>query len=111
MKPEIETDPETGEVISQKAMLMVANSCNSFWRTMPLLAEDPKNPDDINTDQEDHIYDCLRYMCMARPISTKPAKKRYPPGSFMADRAKYIRAKKYAGRRGISMAQAYTKVR
>jgi len=111
LKPEIELDEETGEVISQKAMLMVANSCKNFWRTMPLLAEDPKNPDDINTDQEDHIYDELRYMCMSRPIQTKKAPTKYPPGSFMADRAKYIRAKKYAKRRGCSMSQAYGRVR
>ena len=111
LKPEIELDEETGEVISQKAMLMVANSCKNFWRTMPLLAEDPKNPDDINTDQEDHIYDELRYMCMSRPIQTKKAPTKYPPGSFMADRAKHIRAKKYAKRRGCSMTEAYGRVR
>ena len=110
LKPIIETDSATGEVISQRAMLMVANSCNSFWRTMPLLAEDPKNPDDVNTDQEDHIYDEVRYMCMSRPLSPKKVNL-MPPDCFQAERARYIRAKKYAGRHSISMAQAYTRIR
>ena len=34
-----------------------------------------------------------------------------PPGSFQAERARYIRAKKYAARHRISIAQAYGKVR
>jgi len=110
LKPEIEVDPETGEVISQRAMLMIANSCNSFWRTMALLCEDPKNPDDINTDQEDHIYDAVRYMCMSRPLSPKKVNK-MPPDCFQAERARYIRAKKYAGRHNISMSQAYGRIR
>ena len=110
LKPEIEVDKETGEVVSQKAMLMIANSCNNFWRTIPLLAEDPKNPDDVNTDQEDHIYDEVRYMCMSRPIQPKKVT-RIPPGSFQAERARYIRAKKFAARHNVSMPQAYGRVR
>ena len=110
LKPEIEIGPGSGEVISQKAMLMIANSCNSFWRTMPLLAENPKNPDDVNTDQEDHIYDAVRYMCMARPLSPKKVVS-INPKSFQGERLRYIRAKKYAARYNISMPAAYTKVR
>ena len=110
LKPEIEVDKETGEVVSQKAMLMVANSCNSFWRTMPLLAEDPKNPDDVNTDQEDHIYDAVRYMCMSRPLTPKKVNQP-PPDCFQATRSRLIRANKYAKSHGCTVAQAYGRMR
>ncbi len=110
LKPELEIDEETGEVISQKAMLMIANSCNSFWRTMPLLHEDKKNPDDIDTDQEDHIYDELRYMCMARPMRPKRVHA-VNPNSFQAERARLIRGKKFAKRHGCSVAEAYRRIR
>jgi hypothetical protein len=110
LKPEIEIDPETGEVISQKAMLMVAKSCNNWWRTMPLLAESPKNPDDVNSEQEDHAYDECRYMLMSRPLTPKKVDT-MPPNCFQAERLRYIRAKKYAARHNISMPAAYTKVR
>ena len=110
LKPEIEIDPETGEVISQRAMLMVANSCEHFWRTMPLLHEDKKNPDDVDSSQEDHIYDEVRYMCMSRPLRPKKVVT-IPAGSFQAERARYIRAKKYAKRHGLSMPEAYRRVR
>ncbi len=110
LKPEIETDEETGEVVSQRAMLMIANSCKNFWRTFPLLAEDPKNPDDVNTDQEDHIYDAVRYMCMARPMTTKRVVI-LPGGPVRRERDRLIKAKKMAKRRGISVKQAYMRVR
>ena len=110
LKPEIEVDEETGEVISQKANLMVANSCVNFWRTIPLLQEAKKNPDDVDTDQEDHIYDDVRYACMSRPMKTKNVV-HMNPQSFQAERNRYIKAKKMAKRRGISMSQAYGRVR
>jgi hypothetical protein len=30
-------------------------------RTLPLLVLDEHNPEDVNTTQEDHAYDALRY--------------------------------------------------
>ena len=110
LKPEIESDPETGEVISQKAMAMIANSCTNFWRTMPLLQEAKKNPDDVDTDQEDHAYDDFRYACMSRPMKTKNVVS-VNPQSFQAERARYIKAKRFSKRHGISMSQAYGRVR
>ena len=110
LKPEIEVDEETGEVISQQANIMIANSCKNFWRTMPLLHEAKNNPDDIDTDQEDHIYDDFRYACMSRPMSPKKVV-RINPDSFQAARTRLIRAKKMAKRCGISVSQAYGRIR
>ena len=104
-------DTETGEVMDEEPQIQIFNTCKGFWRTMPELAEDPKNPDDVDTkDQEDHIYDELRYMCMARPV--KPRKvAQIPQGSFRAERNKLLRAKKYAQRHGVSVEAAYRKIR
>ena len=109
MKIATTVDESTGEVVEEYPMLKVFNSCKGFWRTMPLLRESEKNPEDIDTDLEDHIYDEFRYMCMARPIVPKQVV-RIPQGSFKAERNKLLRAKKYATRHGVSVDVAYGRV-
>jgi len=52
----------------QMPMLMVYDTCRQFIRTIPSLCQDEKNPEDIDTDQEDHCYDESCHICMARPI-------------------------------------------
>ncbi|NIO20902.1 MAG: hypothetical protein GTN76_09230 [Candidatus Aenigmarchaeota archaeon] len=42
--------------------------CPNFWRTVPSLALDKNNPEDVDTKQEDHIFDEVRYALMSRPI-------------------------------------------
>jgi hypothetical protein len=77
---------------------------------MQELREDPKNPEDVDTDQEDHIYDEFRYMCMARPI--KPKKVAHvPKGSFQYERNRLIKATEYAKRHGVSLSVAYQRIR
>jgi hypothetical protein len=109
LQVETTTDPDTGEVLSEHPLLQVFHSCKGFWRTVPQMREDPRNTEDVDTDQEDHIYDEVRYMCMARPIRPK-IQSRIPPGSFAAERGRLIRARKYAARNGVSVDVAYTKV-
>lgn len=110
MKLDIEVDQATGEVLDERPTLKVFNSCKGFWRCMPQMREDPRNSEDVDTDQEDHIYDEFRYMCMARPIKPKKVE-RVPIGSFMHERNKLIRAKKYARAHGVSVDVAYGRVR
>ena len=74
------------------------------------MRESPSNPEDVDTDQEDHIYDEFRYTCMARPMKPKKVE-RIPTGSFAAERSKFIRAKQYAQRHGVSVETAYQRVR
>lgn len=105
-----EIDKETGEVESETPLFQAFNNCGGFWRTLPLLVADPSNPEDVDSSQEDHAYDCFRYMCMARPIMPKKVE-RIPTGSFMAERARLIRARTYAQRHGVSIAVAYTRIR
>ncbi|GHV07289.1 phage terminase large subunit [Clostridia bacterium] len=54
-------------------MMYIFANCRAFIRTIPLLRFDPVRPEDVDTRQEDHVADEVRYMCMSRPIKSKPA--------------------------------------
>jgi len=53
--------------------MYVFKNCKAFRRTVPLLQYDPLKPEDLDTEGEDHVADEVRYFCMARPISPRPA--------------------------------------
>jgi len=57
--------------------LRIFSTCRNLIRTFPLLPLDDSNPEDINTDAEDHAYDALRYGCMSRPMHTSYASRMY----------------------------------
>ena len=46
--------------------LFVFQTCRHFIRTVPVLPRDAKDPDDVDTNAEDHVYDETRYRVMAR---------------------------------------------
>ena len=49
-------------------MLYATKNCHAgFWRTMPDIVLDEDHPEDVDTDQEDHCYDEVRYACVSRP--------------------------------------------
>lgn len=66
---------EEGKRTGEWPMLVFFPSCAHTVRTMPELLNDDNNPEDIDTDMEDHAYDQVRYACMSRPMTTKPPKK------------------------------------
>ncbi len=92
-------------------MIKISNECEHWWRTLPQLQEDVRKLEDIDSDSEDHEYDCTRYMCMFRPMRPRIPEQVVPRGSFMDERRRYIAAKNYASRHGVSMNQAYGRVR
>ena len=54
--------------------LRVFSTCRDLIRTLPTLQHDPRRPEDLDTEGEDHAGDCLRYGCMARPwVKDAPA--------------------------------------
>lgn len=53
-------------------MMYVFSNCRAFIRTMPLLMYDEHRPEDIDTRQEDHVADEVRYICMANPLAPRP---------------------------------------
>lgn len=54
-----------------KAMMYVFKNCKGFIRTIPLLEYSETKPEDLNTENEDHIADEVRYFCMTRPIKPR----------------------------------------
>lgn len=60
-----------------RPMLQVFSTCRHFIRTIPSLVYDESNVEDIDTGQEDHIYDECRYVLMENPIS--PRARTLPP--------------------------------
>lgn len=57
-------------------MLYFLESCVDAIRTLPVLQHDETNPEDVDTEGEDHAGDDIRYACMSRPwqpIIAEPA--------------------------------------
>jgi hypothetical protein len=46
-------------------LFVVKHHCPNFVRTVPVLPRSPKNPDDVNSESEDHIFDAVKYMLQA----------------------------------------------
>ena len=59
-------------------MIIAACFCKHFIRTIPNLVYDESNVEDIDTTQEDHIYDECRYVLMENPLSPKQAVRDVP---------------------------------
>lgn len=49
-------------------MLHVFDSCTDLIRTLPVLPADKRDPEDVDTDAEDHAPDALRYALMSLPL-------------------------------------------
>ena len=48
-------------------MLYFLDTCEDSIRTIPTLQHDETDPEDVDTEGEDHSYDETRYACMSRP--------------------------------------------
>ena len=59
-----------------KPNMLIMEHCKHFIRTIPTLCYDPDVDGDIDTDQEDHIFDSACHICMARPLSMELPRKR-----------------------------------
>ena len=64
-----------------RPMFQVFDTCRHFLRTIPNLVYDESNVEDIDTRQEDHIYDECRYVLMEHPISPPRRTARPPVGT------------------------------
>lgn len=51
-------------------MMYIFKNCRDTIRTLPTLMYDPVKPEDVDTKQEDHLFDTMRYVCAANPISS-----------------------------------------
>jgi phage terminase large subunit len=63
--------------------MQVSPECRYTCRTIPSLVSDESDPEDVDTDGEDHAGDALRYWAMSRPSPVaQPASKALPPMSL-----------------------------
>lgn len=53
---------------AKSSKLKIFSSCANLIRTLPSLPIADNDPEDIDTDAEDHAYDALRYGVMSRPM-------------------------------------------
>lgn len=60
-------DKDTGKEFTSPGILFF-NSCVNTIRTLPVLPLDKTNPEDVDTDAEDHAYDALTYGLASRPM-------------------------------------------
>ena len=52
---------------TEEPRLVFFNDCTNVISQLPSIPLDKKNPEDIDTQSEDHLYDALRYGIMSRP--------------------------------------------
>lgn len=59
------------------------STCRHCIRTIPALDPDPLNPEDVDSDEEDHAWDALRYGIMRRRRAPdRPPERDYPADDF-----------------------------
>jgi hypothetical protein len=49
-------------------MIFFFDTCHAILRTLPMMQHSEVNPEDLDTDAEDHAVDETRYACMSRPF-------------------------------------------
>lgn len=59
--------------VDGRPLLYFLDACEDTIRTLPTLQHDDKDPEDVDTEAEDHAYDETRYACMSRPWIPRPA--------------------------------------
>jgi hypothetical protein len=56
---------EAGKQHVESPGLWLMDHCRSSISQIPVLPRDAKNPEDVDTKAEDHMYDAIRYRCLA----------------------------------------------
>ena len=74
-----------------KPMMYVFSTCSAMIRTFPLLQFDEHRVEDLNTTDEDHVADEVRYMCMARPIKPREMNRTKTINNPLGDDRRYGR--------------------
>lgn len=60
----LQVDPGT-----EQPRMVIFNTCKKLIEQLPSIPLDKRNPEDVDTNSEDHLYDALRYGVMTRPRS------------------------------------------
>jgi hypothetical protein len=67
-KNELHRRLQTDEFTEEPRLVFFSN-CTNLISQLPSIPLDKKNPEDVDTHAEDHLYDALRYGIMTRPRS------------------------------------------
>lgn len=59
--------------VRERPGLFICECCTQFLRTVPVLPRDEKDPDDVDTDAEDHVGDEVRYRLRVKKSEAKSA--------------------------------------
>ena len=70
-------------------LLQVFKTCRHFIRTLPALVYSALDPEDVDTRQEDHLYDQCRYVLMKRRISPQVKPRKIWTGDDPLDMRRY----------------------
>jgi hypothetical protein len=54
-----------------RPMMYMFSHCHDLIRTIGMMQADAHNPEDLDTDGEDHAVDDARYACMSRPFTMR----------------------------------------
>ncbi len=75
----------------QHGMLKVFRSCHYARMLIPAMVYDKRNPEDVDTEGPDHLYDALRYLCMTRPYSPRvEVPRKEEPWQLRSDEAERV---------------------
>ena len=55
------------EEFTEQPRLVFFSTCTEMISQLPAIPLDKRNPEDVDTNAEDHLYDALRYGIMSRP--------------------------------------------
>lgn len=61
---------EAGKDHPEDPALYIMSHCRTAQAQLPVLPRDQKNPDDVDSDAEDHLYDAVRYRVLAAKRGT-----------------------------------------
>lgn len=76
--------------------LTIDPGCRYLLRTLPMMVSDDHDPDDLDTEQDDHAVDALRYGAMSRPRPTTFVEKKELVPNSIAWWKKYPTGKRVA---------------
>ena len=67
---------------TEEPSIKILDNCRNLISQIAALPLDSRNPEDVDTKSEDHLYDALRYMIMSRPVNVKSAYENMPKNTW-----------------------------
>lgn len=101
LRPIEEPPTEDKPLTTYRVGVKVFSTCANFIRTFPMLVHDLKNPEDLDSDGDDHLADAFRYGLMSRPPRSRVP--RNQPNTLEEKMAESRRQRELqrSGRKGI----------